>query len=178
MYKRKCIKCLNEFYGYKNNKYCPICKPLILKEYNREYYNKLNPLKKKEIIKKSFDYRKEWRKNNKEKIKVWNEKNKEKLKEYHKQYNKLRQRRLYELYPSLMKKKRRERFYRDYYNLSIEEVNEFKKDGCAICGYNKVLEMISLHHKDKNKKNNNKNNLIPLCYSCHSAIHKGYLTLS
>lgn len=28
-----------------------------------------------------------------------------------------------------------------------------------------------IHHKDKNKKNNQENNLLPLCRKCHTLIH-------
>ena len=177
MTKRKCINCLNEFEGYKISKYCKSCRPFILKEYNKNYYKNINPIKKKEYSKRNLIYYKLWFSKNKDKVKLWKEKNKEKLKEYHKKYIKEYKRKQYELNPLKMKEKRRIRFYKDYYNLTLEQVNEIKKNGCANCGYTKFLQMVSLHHKDKNPKNNNINNLIPLCFSCHLAVHKGYYTI-
>lgn len=43
---------------------------------------------------------------------------------------------------------------------------------CQICSSDKHL---IVHHKDKNKKNNNINNLIVLCRKCHGKIHQGSL---
>jgi len=42
---------------------------------------------------------------------------------------------------------------------------------CKIC--NKTPMTPHLHHKDGNKKNNSKDNLIVLCSSCHAYIHSG-----
>ena len=53
---------------------------------------------------------------------------------------------------------------------------KIKSKGCLLCGYNNK-ELIALHHKDKNKKNNSKDNLIPLCYSCHVGVHRKVLSL-
>lgn len=38
---------------------------------------------------------------------------------------------------------------------------------CGLCGKKAIL----LHHRDKNKKNNKMDNLMPLCASCHSILH-------
>jgi len=40
---------------------------------------------------------------------------------------------------------------------------------CYICG--KTFLLLCVHHKDGNHKNNKKNNLISLCFSCHSKTH-------
>jgi len=42
---------------------------------------------------------------------------------------------------------------------------------CEVCKRNFLL--IHQHHKDGNKKNNKKNNLIYICVDCHSVIHSG-----
>lgn len=42
---------------------------------------------------------------------------------------------------------------------------------CMKCGYNSILGILELHHKDRNPKNNNKENLILLCPNCHSEEH-------
>jgi len=41
---------------------------------------------------------------------------------------------------------------------------------CQICRRN---DKLSVHHIDKNKLNNNINNLVTLCFSCHSKLHRG-----
>lgn len=43
------------------------------------------------------------------------------------------------------------------------------KKECQIC--NKSDGVIDVHHKDKNRENNCKNNLQILCHSCHTKIH-------
>ena len=60
------------------------------------------------------------------------------------------------------------------------------RDHCSQCGkkkdYNtknlkgKLRQInIDVHHIDGNKRNNSQQNLIPLCRSCHSLIHRGGL---
>lgn len=39
---------------------------------------------------------------------------------------------------------------------------------CILCGFDKVVEV---HHLDNNHKNNDKNNLVPLCPNHHRMIH-------
>ncbi len=174
---RTCLKCVDKFEGYRNAKYCPKCNIIVIKEYNREYYRKLSPEKKKERNDKTEEYRKKWYLENKEKVKEYRKKNLHKFREYYKAYNKEYRNNLRAINPVLVKEKRRKTFYKKYYNLTIEEVNSLQSNGCSICGYNKLIEVIALHHKDKNPKNNNPNNLIPLCYSCHYAVHRGYLQI-
>ena len=48
---------------------------------------------------------------------------------------------------------------------------------CERCGYNKK-EILHVHHKDKNRKNNNLSNLELICPNCHYEEHyleKGWL---
>ena len=40
---------------------------------------------------------------------------------------------------------------------------------CCLCNSNKFL---CIHHKDKNRSNNDLNNLMMVCKSCHSKIHE------
>lgn len=50
----------------------------------------------------------------------------------------------------------------------------FKSGGekiCKRCG-NKDFRLLTVHHIDKNHKNNKLNNLAWLCYNCHALIHK------
>ena len=42
---------------------------------------------------------------------------------------------------------------------------------CQICGYSKNLNILELHHKDRNRKNNTRNNLMLVCPNCHSEEH-------
>lgn len=46
------------------------------------------------------------------------------------------------------------------------------KHECARCGYNKHKEVLQVHHKDKDRTNNDLSNLIILCPTCHSETHK------
>lgn len=50
---------------------------------------------------------------------------------------------------------------------------KYIKSSCEICGATKDLEV---HHKDKNHSNNNPNNLMTVCSSCHQRVHNQSLT--
>lgn len=41
---------------------------------------------------------------------------------------------------------------------------------CEICGYNKI-EILHVHHKDRNRKNNDLDNLKLICPNCHYEEH-------
>lgn len=42
---------------------------------------------------------------------------------------------------------------------------------CAICGYNKNASALEVHHKDKDRNNNDISNLEVLCCNCHRIHH-------
>jgi len=42
---------------------------------------------------------------------------------------------------------------------------------CEICGFDSTKEILGIHHKDGNRKNNAKENLQILCPNCHSLAH-------
>jgi 5-methylcytosine-specific restriction endonuclease McrA len=42
---------------------------------------------------------------------------------------------------------------------------------CANCEYDKIPEILEVHHKDRNRENNNLENLIILCSRCHDEQH-------
>ena len=46
-------------------------------------------------------------------------------------------------------------------------LQHWKKE-CTICGFDKI---VAIHHIDENKKNNDPNNLMPLCPNHHEMIH-------
>jgi len=49
---------------------------------------------------------------------------------------------------------------------------------CSRCGYNEFDCGIDIHHKNENRNDNRKENLIPLCSPCHRALHKGIWILT
>lgn len=53
------------------------------------------------------------------------------------------------------------------YNLDIITYKKITKS-CAICGFDKVVD---LHHLDQNRTNNFKNNLVGLCPNHHKMLH-------
>ena len=46
---------------------------------------------------------------------------------------------------------------------------------CQICGYDKEINLLGLHHKDRNRKNQQKENIMILCPMCHSSIHHKHI---
>lgn len=44
-------------------------------------------------------------------------------------------------------------------------------DKCHRCGFSEVPEVLQIHHEDRNRRNNSRENLIPLCPTCHSVEH-------
>jgi|TARA_S200002703_G_C3639886_1_gene196465 hypothetical protein len=63
----------------------------------------------------------------------------------------------------------------DYWdkNISNYRTVAFKhhKKECAICGFDKIVEV---HHIDEDSKNNSPENLIPLCPNHHRMYHSKY----
>ena len=72
-------------------------------------------------------------------------------------------------------------------------VNEYKTYGCSICGYDKCLQALDLHHKDPQEKDSSVADLVckagiarveeelskcvVLCANCHREHHAGLLIL-
>ncbi len=54
-----------------------------------------------------------------------------------------------------------------YHGIGLEIYKKITKK-CAICGFDKIVE---LHHLDENKKNNDKENLVGLCPNHHKMFH-------
>ena len=57
--------------------------------------------------------------------------------------------------------------YQKYHNISPELYREITKF-CAVCGFDKVVD---LHHLDENRKNNSRENLVGLCPNHHKMFH-------
>lgn len=47
---------------------------------------------------------------------------------------------------------------------------------CDNCGYNEYTEILGIHHIDRNRKNNSKENLQVLCPTCHSLAHRKHIS--
>lgn len=46
---------------------------------------------------------------------------------------------------------------------------------CEKCGYGKEPRILGIHHKDRNRHNNNADNLVILCPNCHSIEHMKHI---
>ena len=46
---------------------------------------------------------------------------------------------------------------------------------CERCGYSEHLSILGVHHKDRNRKNNDLSNLEVLCPNCHSMEHSKHV---
>ena len=46
---------------------------------------------------------------------------------------------------------------------------------CNRCGYSDCPEILGVHHRDRNRKNNNLENLEVLCPNCHSLEHRKHI---
>jgi len=56
-----------------------------------------------------------------------------------------------------------------------EEVRERDDNECQKCGSDESQSQLCVHHIDMDKHNNDIENLVTLCFSCHSKIHNGTL---
>jgi len=57
--------------------------------------------------------------------------------------------------------------------LALKRRNMINK--CFDCGYSSHPEILGIHHKDNNRKNNFVKNFIILCPNCHSIRHKKHI---
>jgi hypothetical protein len=48
---------------------------------------------------------------------------------------------------------------------------------CHVCNYDRFEDVLQVHHIDHNRSNNDITNLVIVCPTCHSELHKGYATL-
>lgn len=47
---------------------------------------------------------------------------------------------------------------------------------CKVCGYDNA-SVVQVHHRDKDRENNELENLVVLCPTCHVEVHKGFRRL-
>lgn len=66
---------------------------------------------------------------------------------------------------------------RDVYRRIYKETRFVEKIVCERCGYCEFECGVDIHHRDGNKSNNQKENLVALCSPCHRALHYGYWVL-
>lgn len=59
-----------------------------------------------------------------------------------------------------------------YHGLSAREAARIRSEvgACEHCG---ATERLHIHHRDRNKHNQARSNLLVLCLSCHRAEHRG-----
>lgn len=67
------------------------------------------------------------------------------------------------------------------YNQSIQVTRKNMRRGklineCVRCKYNSNLEILGIHHIDRNPKNNTPSNLEVLCPNCHSIEHRRHIS--
>lgn len=52
-----------------------------------------------------------------------------------------------------------------------KEIVERANNACERCGYNTTPAILQIHHRDRNRKNNEHSNLELLCPNCHETEH-------
>jgi hypothetical protein len=52
-----------------------------------------------------------------------------------------------------------------------KEIIRLRGEKCSKCGYNKISQILELHHKDRNPRNGDPGNLELLCPNCHEEEH-------
>ena len=52
-----------------------------------------------------------------------------------------------------------------------QSLREERKHRCDRCGWRKVPEVLEVHHKDRNRRHNTRDNLELLCPTCHAIDH-------
>lgn len=57
-------------------------------------------------------------------------------------------------------------FKREYRKIAFDNLPH----KCALCGYDKNYNSLEVHHKDRNRENNDISNLMILCSHCHQSV--------
>lgn len=63
--------------------------------------------------------------------------------------------------------------WKDGKNYRLKAFNAYDHK-CAICGWNEDERILEVHHIDENRENNEIDNLVILCPTCHRKITLGY----
>ena len=73
-------------------------------------------------------------------------------------------------YESLKRKANKRKNSRNIVRLSRDIKRKIKEDfgRCKLCGYDKHIEILEVHHLDRDSGNNSDDNLCVLCPNCHS----------
>lgn len=60
------------------------------------------------------------------------------------------------------------------------QYSKYRKSYCEYCGKKELETKLTfvVHHRDGNPTNDNPDNLITLCHSCHKLVHKGKIVLN
>ena len=157
-----CLYCGNEFIlETRHQLYCIGSKKDAYRKKYREYSRKnlAEYLEWKKTWNKKYNARadvkekkRQWVIDNPSKHKEWRDKNPEKVKS------------------SAHKSDAKRLGYTEQFSYELKkQVKERDSFTCVICGENK--KALIVHHKDKTKLNNDINNLITVCRSCHRKIH-------
>jgi len=153
-----------------------LCVNCYSRSYHQKNKDKLNALQRKrrqklEYKEKDKAYREspEGRKSSRERTKRWRDRHPERAREnvrrwreknpdYNKEYYKR---------PGVVEHQRRYHRIRKYGEDALTVLDR-DNDTCQKCG---SKENIHIHHIDWNKENNELDNLVLLCSSCHSTLH-------
>lgn len=57
--------------------------------------------------------------------------------------------------------------------INYRELFDVSELVCFRCSYREFTSCVDIHHIDKDRNNNKKENLIPLCTCCHRSLHLG-----
>ena len=67
----------------------------------------------------------------------------------------------------------------------IPTINTYRKiallsypNKCSSCGYDTYINVLEVHHIDGDRSNNNINNLIILCPTCHKEVERGFIYIN
>lgn len=72
-------------------------------------------------------------------------------------------------------KETRESWHPKYTTVRKKMILEGYINKCERCGYDKFVDVLGVHHKDRNRNNNRLENLEILCANCHSEEHSKHI---
>lgn len=72
-------------------------------------------------------------------------------------------------------KAKKETFKAKYTTVRKQMIRRGLLKSCERCGYSKLPEILGVHHKDRDRHNNESTNLEVLCANCHSEEHAKHI---